>query len=605
MTRILIVGFAPLPVEHLRMSAPSLRTWQFTKILLDAGHEVCLIANRGHSIYPADLPEVMTQRNGNLLYHNVSNQAFDTPELLLPLVNTFNPQCAIGANTPGSAAAVPIIGEIPLWADMNGSIMAEAQMKAQVYGDDSYLAHFWALERTCLARADVFSTVAERQKWSLVGELGVFGRLNQWTSGYEFVHPLRVAIETTPYEMTRRIVRGVIAPQDAFIILYTGGYNTWVDIDILFAALERVMEQHPQVWFVSTGGTIDGHDDITYARFKNMIRTSRFGERFQLQGWVPADDLPSYYLDADVGLSTDKLSYEGLLGSRNRALDWLRAGLPAVLSDLPELAQEIRAAGAGLTYSPGDLEGLVAALETLITQPVVREQMRGCARELLLRNHTFKATAIPALVNWVADPQRAPDHGQEVLPLLDTPNSMATLSAPISNEHFRSHQRLIIGVWRKLYSLLVKIGVRPAVLHRLRHLGRNVFGMGVVSYALSYDSYSVPNKMVVGQSVTGNVVVTNRGRLTWRTPREDTHATNLSYHWLTASGVMVEKEGIRTPLPHSIGPGQQVSLDVRISAPSKPGRYRLEIDAVREGVVWMSEAGIPPLTVDVEVNDAP
>src|SRR5207247_3638588 len=139
-----------------------------------------------------------------------------------------------------------------------GSIMAEAQLKALVYGDDAYLSHFWTMERKAIERGDIFSTVSDRQRWSLIGELGMWGRLNQWTSGYEFATSIPIASDTRRYQLDRRVIRDSVG-DDAFIILYTGGYNTWTDIDTLFSALEIVMCDFPAVVFVSTCGKIEGH----------------------------------------------------------------------------------------------------------------------------------------------------------------------------------------------------------------------------------------------------------------------------------------------------------------------------------------------------------
>ena len=53
MTRILILGAAPLPFESLaRQYAANLRTWHFTKPLLDDGHDVRLIGCRLPKTYP-------------------------------------------------------------------------------------------------------------------------------------------------------------------------------------------------------------------------------------------------------------------------------------------------------------------------------------------------------------------------------------------------------------------------------------------------------------------------------------------------------------------------------------------------------------------------
>src|SRR5258708_4894182 len=173
MTRVLLFGFGPLPGENLRLSGPCLRTWHFLSALREAGHQVTVLANRTHEVYPTDLPPLVTTKHEGWTYHSIAHGHWFNPAVLRPLVTESRADCAISATTPASAVAGTLVGDVPLWADLYGSIMAEAQLKALVYGDDGYLAHFWAQERKALARADVISAVSERQQWSVIGELGL------------------------------------------------------------------------------------------------------------------------------------------------------------------------------------------------------------------------------------------------------------------------------------------------------------------------------------------------------------------------------------------------------------------------------------------------
>ena len=63
----------------------------------------------------------------------------------------------------------------------------------------------------------------------------------------------------------------------------------------------------------------------------------------------------------------------------------------------------------------------------------------------------------------------------------------------------------------------------------------------------------------------------------------------LSYHLTRGDGAMVVFEGLRTPLPRSLAPGESYDLQLRVAAPSQPGTYRLVPDVVHEGVAWMNE----------------
>jgi hypothetical protein len=94
-------------------------------------------------------------------------------------------------------------------------------------------------------------------------------------------------------------------------------------------------------------------------------------------------------------------------------------------------------------------------------------------------------------------------------------------------------------------------------------------------------------RIATGRTAMVPVTVTNTGRLSW-----DSNATPpilLSYHWLPAEGDgFVSFEGARTPFASPITPDTTVTVDVRVRAPARAGRYRLEWDLVQEGRLWFS-----------------
>lgn len=96
-----------------------------------------------------------------------------------------------------------------------------------------------------------------------------------------------------------------------------------------------------------------------------------------------------------------------------------------------------------------------------------------------------------------------------------------------------------------------------------------------------------PLRMASGEIRTIDVVVTNSGEAAWQ-PRGET-AVQLSYHWLHRSEERaVVFEGIRSPLPRLVRPGESIRLRARVQAPMKPGSYRLAWDLLQEHRFWFS-----------------
>ena len=585
MSRILIFGFAPLAIENLRVTGPSLRTWHFTQVLLEAQHEVHLIANRWHGIYPPDLPSIISQRKDHLTYDNVSNEVWNTPSALSHLLQDRIYDCAIGVTAPATAILVDYAGQLPLWADLYGSIIAEAQVLAFTHDEDAHIPKFLAMEQKIVTRSDIFSCVSERQQWSTIGELGAWGRLNRWTIGYDFATTIPIACETSPYQTARRFIRGGLCPEDAFIILYTGGYNTWTDIDTLFAALEETMERYPHVVFISTGGKIEGHDEITYQRFQEQIEKSPHRMRYYLRGWVPKEEMAYYYLESNVAINVDRKCYEAMLGSRTRVLDWLRAELPCILSSLTELAGELVSEGGGMAYESENAASLAGCLVECIENAPAAAEMGRRGRQVLLERFTFTATA-DRVLSWVNNPNHAPDYGRIVSQPID--------NAPPFKKAFQTPPEVAQLISQANTFKWLAMGF----------LTRSVKAFSSLSiYHVTYLDCEIPPRMEAGKTYEVTVNIRNDSTATWYTSQQVYYrGINLSYHWKTYSNKTIFKEGARTPLPFAIRARETAILKMQIGAPNQPGHFRLELDLVHEGVTWFSEAGASPASFEVEVT---
>jgi len=84
---------------------------------------------------------------------------------------------------------------------------------------------------------------------------------------------------------------------------------------------------------------------------------------------------------------------------------------------------------------------------------------------------------------------------------------------------------------------------------------------------------------------SARVEVENAGSASWRGD------VACSYHWLDALGNPIVWDGIRTPLPQPVAPGERVAVRVDVRAPMPPGRYRFALDLVAEHRAWFAELG--------------
>ncbi len=416
MSRILLFGFSPLPVENShRLHAPGIRTWQMASPLLADGHELLLVCCRYSAGYGDQEPDTieLERPEAGLKCLLLRDSLFNDAGYLQTLHDQFQPDCVVGATVIPSAAAVKLETGAPIWADLFGHFMAEGQAKASVYQDDELLTSYFGIARSILLRADIFSTVSHAQELAAIGELGLSGRLNSRTSGYGFTVEIPCAMDAEPFPETGPVIRGDLVAEDDFVILWSGGYNTWADVDTLFKALETAMSRDPGIRFVSIGGELTGQDDRTYPRFREMVEQSSLRDRCFFKGWIPTAEVPAHYADADVGINVDKDIYEVRLGSKNRILDWMRAGLPALCSRVCELSIALEESGVGFTYPPGDSAALAETILRLAADREGTRALRRRVREHALGHYTFPITTEP-LRRWVRHPAPAPDRDNPV-----------------------------------------------------------------------------------------------------------------------------------------------------------------------------------------------
>ncbi len=121
--------------------------------------------------------------------------------------------------------------------------------------------------------------------------------------------------------------------------------------------------------------------------------------------------------------------------------------------------------------------------------------------------------------------------------------------------------------------------------------------------AFSVVDPGLPERLVTGRTHRLEVTLRNEGPAPWDPAGE----TYLSYHWLDGEGRTVVWDGLRSRLPRVVAPGGEVTVEARLAAPSRPGRYLLQWDVVREHVCWFSETmeHAPPVFPVVVVEAPP
>jgi hypothetical protein len=92
-----------------------------------------------------------------------------------------------------------------------------------------------------------------------------------------------------------------------------------------------------------------------------------------------------------------------------------------------------------------------------------------------------------------------------------------------------------------------------------------------------------PAPFFSGEERALDVLVRNTGATTWQWGRASLSTVRCTSRWDDDE----REDAVWTPLPSPVAPGESVVVPVHVRAPATPGRHRLLLDLVHEGVRWL------------------
>jgi hypothetical protein len=175
------------------------------------------------------------------------------------------------------------------------------------------------------------------------------------------------------------VLRGVIPGIEAEdkVMVWSGGIYDWFDPLTLIHAVAKLSATRPSVklFFMGTAHPHPGVPEMpiieksrTLARDLGVLDAHVFFN----DSWVDYSDRQNYLLEADLGVSTHRSHIETTFSFRTRILDYLWASLPMVVTEGDHFADVVQQRGLGITVPAGDVDALVAALESALFDPQVR-----------------------------------------------------------------------------------------------------------------------------------------------------------------------------------------------------------------------------------------
>ena len=403
--RVLLISNSPI---GRRMSGPGIRYWEFARILSGSPDlDVTLATVPGVVAQPpsADLPV--------RLY--ASHNEADLRAL------------ADGADVviaPGAVVSLyPSLGQIqpPLVLDLYIPLLLEELQRTRPEALAEQTLFFDRLRRGLSAQilaADFILCASEKQRDYWLGALSAIGRVNPYTHADD--PTLRRLIEVVPFGLpsqpphhTRQVLKGVYPGinADDKVLLWGGGLWDWLDTPTLLRAMAHLAGRRPGVKLFFMGVK---HLNPRESQRRGTRETLALADKLGLTGrtvffndWVAYEDRANYLLEADVGVSLHRDHLESRFSFRTRFLDNLWAGLPLIASRGDVLGQEIERRGLGRLVEPGDVDGLVEAVLSLVDTPNLRQIYRP-RFEQVAAAYRWEVVTRP-LVEFCAAPRFAPD----------------------------------------------------------------------------------------------------------------------------------------------------------------------------------------------------
>lgn len=120
-------------------------------------------------------------------------------------------------------------------------------------------------------------------------------------------------------------------------------------------------------------------------------------------------------------------------------------------------------------------------------------------------------------------------------------------------------------------------------------------------FKAAYEPARTTLTLEASQSITLNVTIRNTSIRPW--PAAGDQPVALSYHWIDpAKNQIIVFDGVRSPLPYDLAPGDSLTLAAQVIAPDQPGQYTLQWDMLQERVTWFSTRGQPVTEVAAQVK---
>jgi glycosyltransferase involved in cell wall biosynthesis len=166
-------------------------------------------------------------------------------------------------------------------------------------------------------------------------------------------------------------------------ILFVGRLEPYKGVDTLLNALAALKQQATKPFSLRIAG-----DGSLKAQLIADAQRMELGDSVEFMGWISADQIPQVYQSSDIFVLPSVVE-----GMPNGVLESMSTGLPSIASRVPGTEELITDGETGITFNPGDVESMTAALKSLIEDDEARARMGNAARMAAIERSWEKVAA--------------------------------------------------------------------------------------------------------------------------------------------------------------------------------------------------------------------
>jgi glycosyltransferase involved in cell wall biosynthesis len=161
-------------------------------------------------------------------------------------------------------------------------------------------------------------------------------------------------------------------PPAVATVAYAGVMGGQDGVEVLVDAFAGVAHRHPKAARLLMIGRGDAVPEL-----QRRVADHGITDAVTWTGWLPRAEVRQQLRTATVGVSPDSDDPYSRLCTMIKVSEYLAAGLPAIVADLPE--NRVTAGAAATYFRPGDADELAARLEDVLFDGVRREELAAAA----------------------------------------------------------------------------------------------------------------------------------------------------------------------------------------------------------------------------------